>query len=117
MAVRAGCHFCEESIPFYQRLGELQAARKLRAQTLVVTPDDAAQTKDTPFWSAINLNSVFNEPLDRIQVSATPTVMLVDDRGQVKRSWAGKQSAEGEREIVDAASSRSGKYEWLSFRH
>jgi hypothetical protein len=118
LAIRAGCHFCEDSMPFYQRLGELEAAHQLRAHILVVTPDDTEKAKGMPHWSEINVSSyVFNEPLNRIQVSGTPTVMLVDARGRVKRSWVGEQSPKGESEIINAASTRDNTNGWLNVWH
>jgi hypothetical protein len=40
-------------------------------------------------------------PLDHVEVSGTPTLILVDRLGVVQRSWVGKQPAQGEAEVIN----------------
>jgi hypothetical protein len=39
LAIRKGCHFCEDSLPFYKRLSDLEKSNTLHAHVLAVMPD------------------------------------------------------------------------------
>jgi hypothetical protein len=48
--------------------------------------------------------SVFaGQDFSQIGIAATPTVLLLDADGVIRKMWRGKLSAEKEREIMDAA--------------
>lgn len=103
LAIRKGCHFCEDSFPFYKRLSYLQNANSLRANLLTVMPDDNAAGAE--FLQAADLHSdhVFSQPLDLIKVTGTPTLLLVDSNGRVERAWIGQLPPEREKEVFAAA--------------
>lgn len=48
LAVRDGCHFCEESVPFYRKLAELKKAGRMSAGLLMVFPGSAEAQKPPP---------------------------------------------------------------------
>jgi len=103
LAIRKGCHFCEESLPFYEHLSELQAEHKLRAHILVITPDEAAVAQEMLRTARINADSATGEQLDQLHVTGTPTIMLVDTHGRIQQAWIGKQTPKGEEQIIQAA--------------
>ena len=103
LAMREGCHFCQQSLPFYKHLSDLQSTHKLGAHLLVVTPDDKATADKTMFSSGISTDVVSQENLSDINVSGTPTLLLVNGNGKVEQAWIGKQTPAGEAAIIDAA--------------
>jgi hypothetical protein len=48
LAVRDGCHFCEESAPFYQKLAELKKEGRINASLLMVYPPRAEKKPPLP---------------------------------------------------------------------
>jgi hypothetical protein len=48
LAVRDGCHFCEESVPFYRKLAELKKEGRINANLLMVYPRPAEQKPPLP---------------------------------------------------------------------
>jgi hypothetical protein len=107
LAVRKGCHFCEDSMPFYQRLAALRDQHQTDTQLVAVFPDSEGEAhgvlKDARLDS-IGLAS--GVPLSRINVTGTPTLILVDKRGVVSRTWMGRLQPDGEGEVIKALKSR-----------
>ena len=101
LVMRADCRFCQESLPFYHRLRALENANQLRVHVLAVMPDD--RTTGQPFLAAngVDGDSMFDVPLKTLHVSATPTILLVDPRGQVASAWIGHLAPKGEQDVVD----------------
>lgn len=108
LAVRKGCHFCEQSMPFYQRLVALRDQHQTDTQLVAVFPDSEGEAhsvlKDARLDS-IGLAS--GVPLSGINVTGTPTLILVDKRGVVSRAWIGQLTPDGEGEVIEALKARS----------
>jgi len=70
---------------------------------VAVFPQPTAEARQ--FWAShdLALSGVDLEqaPLDRINVSGTPTLILVDRKGLSAGAWAGKLAAPGEAEVID----------------
>jgi hypothetical protein len=100
LALKKGCHFCEESMPFYRRLLAMQQAGQLNARMMAVFPDGSTDVTGVmeseklliPAFSAIHL--------DIFRVSGTPTLILVDQSGRVVKPWIGRQDSAGENDVI-----------------
>lgn len=103
LAISATCHFCQESAGFYRSLAELPA----QANLVVVTEDDRAGIENFLKSKAISPNQVVCESLDAIGVGRTPTVLVVDEKGVVLKSLAGKQAPEAEAKFLMQLRDRS----------
>ncbi len=101
LALRSGCHFCSQSMPFYQRLSHLEQGNRLRAHLLVVMPDPESTARPELSAAGVNVESIFGQPLASIRVSGTPTLLLVDSAGHLKDAWVGQLQPEQEQEVVD----------------
>jgi hypothetical protein len=103
LAIRSGCHFCENSLPFYKHLSELEKSNAFRAHLLAVMPDDKDVASEILQSGGVTVESVFGQPLDSIKVSGTPTLLLLDAYGRVKKSWVGQLQPRQEEEVIAAA--------------
>jgi thiol-disulfide isomerase/thioredoxin len=103
IAIRRGCPYCDASMPFYRQLSEQEKSNVLRAHVLVVMPNNA--TSGSTFLSKDNLESqaIFGQDLDALNVSGTPTVLLLDSSGRIEREWVGQLSPRAEKEVMNAA--------------
>lgn len=102
LAIRRGCHFCEDSLPFYRKLGELQKSDKLSANVLAVMPDDPESGSEFLRKNDVAVPGVFNLSLDALDVSGTPTLLLVNASGRVQKAWIGRLSPEAETSVIAA---------------
>jgi hypothetical protein len=103
LVIRKGCKYCEASLPFYTRLGELEKGNSLRAHVLAVMPDDKESGTRALQSAGSAFDSIFNQPLDSMKVSATPTLLLLDSRGRVMKSWVGQLGPGQEEDVIATA--------------
>ncbi|MBV9925731.1 MAG: hypothetical protein JOZ96_11995 [Acidobacteria bacterium] len=98
LALQKGCHFCSESAPFYRRLRE--SAQNKNVRLLAVLPGTPEES--TAYLNDIGIPDVEvrRSPLDTLQVSGTPTLILTNDKGEVMRFWVGKLTPEKEAEVL-----------------
>ena len=102
LGLRKGCHFCEDSAPFYQRL----VARKQGAENsaiVAVFPDSADAVKEILQSEGLDVHALTGVPLETLKIAGTPTVLLVDNSGTVLNAWAGVLSPPEELEVMKAA--------------
>lgn len=88
MAMRVGCQYCTESAPFYRRLAHMAQAGETAAQLVAALPDDPASARAYLASEQISIPSVEID-LNKVGITGTPTLVLVDQRGRVLRKWVG----------------------------
>ena len=102
LAIKRGCHFCEESMPFYRRLEQMEADGQFAVHVVAVLPDNPASARFYLRCQNLNVDVVPNVPLDTLDVSGTPTAILVDQHGTLVRAWDGALSPRQQRELISA---------------
>lgn len=98
LALQTGCHFCNESAPFYQRVIETVKGKNIRL--VAVFPTDAEKGKAHLNKLGLTDIEVRSSSLDSLQVSGTPTLILTDEKGEITDYWVGKLSADKEDEVI-----------------
>jgi thiol-disulfide isomerase/thioredoxin len=101
-AVRQGCHFCEDSMPFYRKLAELEKAHRLKANLLMVFPDSSETANKVLHLQNVNLQVISGVSLKNLGVGGTPTLILADSKGKVTNFWVGEQGEDGQDAIIKA---------------
>jgi hypothetical protein len=101
MVIRKGCHFCEGSMPFYKALtAHHQVASRLRI--VAVAPDDPEVSRATLTAAGVTVDQVAQVEIRGLRVSGTPTVLMVDSGGIVRKVWVGQLDAVRQRELAAA---------------
>ncbi len=102
LALRKGCHFCEDSAPFYQRL--LTEQKRDGSSTAIVAafPDAADVVKQVVQSEGLEVQALARVPPEKLNVSGTPTLLLVDRSGTVLKAWIGMLSPREELEVMQA---------------
>jgi hypothetical protein len=94
-------------MPFYRRLVALRDQHQIDTQLVAVFPDSEGEArgvlKDARLDSVRLASGI---PLSRINVTGTPTLLLVDRRGVVSRAWPGELTPDGEGEVLKALNPR-----------
>ena len=103
IAIRKGCPYCDASMPFYRQLGEQEKSNVLRAHVLVVMPNDASYGSSLLRKNDVEVQGIFGQELEALNVSGTPTVLLLDSSGRIEREWIGQLTPRGEKEVMNAA--------------
>lgn len=98
IALQASCHFCNESAPFYKRL--IESAKGKNVKLVAVLPADVGESRAHLDKLGLADLEVKEASLDSIKVDGTPTLILVDDKGEVTNSWVGKLPPNKEIEVI-----------------
>ncbi len=108
LALRNGCHFCEDSMPFYRRLAKLEQSNQIGGVHLIaVFPDDPAIVRQVVETQQLTIEVLPGTELDQVKVQGTPTLILVDEQGRVSKVWMGELPAAEEAEVIAAISKAS----------
>jgi hypothetical protein len=100
LVVRKGCRFCEESMPFYRRLGDdLTLGR--RARIVVVAPDDEAVSRAELQRYEVRADQVVRIGLDQLKVRGTPTAIVVDRASVIRQVLTGRLEETQQRELIN----------------
>ncbi len=102
LALRKGCHFCEDSMPFYRELLNAQKSDGSKARLVAVLPDTEMDATRLLHDAQLDVPTVAPFQLAQLHISGTPTVILVDGKGRVEKVWVGEQDAAGQQAIRDA---------------
>lgn len=100
VAIRVGCHYCADSMPFYRKLIELERGRRLKAHLLIAMQEDKQAGDKELLSDGLNVDHVFGQSFRSLRVTGTPTLTLLDSHGRVNRVWVGELSPEGEQEVI-----------------
>src|SRR4029077_1050075 len=97
LALSTTCHFCTESAPFYRELTKYAKDRHIRTIGIFPQPfqDAATYLKN----ENVEVDEIRQSPLSAIQVSGTPTLLLIDPKGTVQGAWMGKLPAKNEKDV------------------
>jgi thiol-disulfide isomerase/thioredoxin len=96
----SSCKFCKESAPFYQRI--VQEAQSIKDLRLVaVLPQDEKDGEKYLSDMGISIREVKQSRPESVGTSGFPTLILVDNKGAVKKAWVGKLPAQKEAEVVN----------------
>jgi hypothetical protein len=103
IAMTARCDSCNESIPFYKRL---MTARDKGAEMRIVAvfPDKKDEVDTFIRRNELIMDTIDEADLKSINVSATPTIILVDTNGRISNFWIGKLSESDEQEVLNTLS-------------
>lgn len=108
LALRTDCEYCEASMPFYKRLAAAAREEGAVFGVLSAFPQDAAEVERLQSRVGLQMRTVANADLHALGVSGTPTLILVDSRGTVLKTWTGQLASVGEWEVVQALQSTVG---------
>jgi hypothetical protein len=88
IVISSRCRYCSESAPFYRRLVSEAHAANVRVIALLPQPADEGLAYLRQL--AIPVSDVRNLRATNLNVRRTPTLLLVDRKGRVRRVWRGQ---------------------------
>jgi hypothetical protein len=98
LAISTTCHFCKDSVPFYQKLSAAEKDVKMVA----VLPQPVAEAQQYLGSAGVRVDEVRQVPLNTLGVRGTPTLLLVNDVGIVTDVWVGKLPPDQEAQVLTA---------------
>jgi thiol-disulfide isomerase/thioredoxin len=104
LALDSGCHFCQDSAPFYQRLAQAQRPGADDVEIVALFPNDPEAVRQLMKDKGLAFRSVPAVPLEKLGISGFPTLLLVGRDGRVERTWLGILTPREELEVMSAVS-------------
>lgn len=102
LVLRNGCHFCDDSAGFYQRLvKESQASGN--TTFVAVLPGTVDDSRKYLEHLGVPITEIRQEVLGALGVQGTPTLLLINDKGVVTKSWVGRLPTDKEGEVISSA--------------
>jgi hypothetical protein len=99
LALSNQCHFCTESAPFFRQLSG-KSGRSFKI--VAVLPQPVSEARNYLSGEGVHVDQVKELPLDKIGVVGTPTMLLLDNSGVVKKVWYGKPDADQQAQALKA---------------
>ena len=99
LVLQKGCRFCTESAPFYQQLVK-EASVRDNIKLVALTPQTVDEGKQYLKEIGVDIADVRQASPDQINVSGTPTLILVNNEGVATDVWAGKLSPDTEPKVL-----------------
>jgi hypothetical protein len=94
--IRTGCRFCTESMPFYTRLSR----QPRRSRIVVVGLEPSDQLRSYTDSHGFSPDEIVTVQPGALQLTGTPTLVLVNASGVVLKVWKGKlPNAASEEEV------------------
>jgi hypothetical protein len=107
LVLQIGCHFCEQSMPFYRSLGPYAANKGTRLVYLL--PSAKADSQAYLAEHGLPGGEILQASLDEAQVSGTPTLILLNQKDDVKNIWVGELDEAGQRRVRSALANGAGQ--------
>jgi thioredoxin-related protein len=100
LALSTRCRFCDQSIPFYQRLVSLKRETGASFQTVGAFRESSEAAREYLSGKGLNLDAVVGGPQGNLNVEGTPTLLLINGEGKVVQEWVGFLNETGQREVI-----------------
>jgi hypothetical protein len=88
--LNTNCSYCRESLPLYRKIVDAQPQRNQSLRVIAVFPNSEDQVGKYLKENQLTVDSVAGVDFQALRVSGTPTMVLVNNRGEVKDFWTGK---------------------------
>lgn len=98
LVMQKGCHFCTESMPFYKTL--VQRASEKGVKVIAVLPNSLEESTGYLTDNGLQIQDVRQTSLSSVDVQGTPTLILLNEKGEVSNSWIGKLLPNKEQEVI-----------------
>jgi len=97
IVVSTQCHFCQDSLPFYQKpIPEI----KNKVNVIAVLPQSRHEAEEWLDKSGITGTQTASANPGSMGVSGTPTLLQVDSSGRVKAAWPGRLDESAQQQVA-----------------
>jgi len=99
LVLDTGCAYCTASAPFYQQIVR-ESAHNRGVQLIATFPQEISKSKQYLKDHNVSIDEVRQSSLNAVGVKGTPTLILINSKAEVLRSWPGQLSPEAEKEVL-----------------
>ena len=100
IAMSSHCRFCLASTPFYRQLADAANKDDSGKTLTVVSTESHDITQGFLMDHKIHVSRIFESSLAGLGIRGTPTILVVNSEGTIKRVYLGKLTAQEEQEVL-----------------
>jgi hypothetical protein len=105
IALDTNCHFCKESLPFYRKLLEANVSSQKVLRIVAIFPNAADDVAKYIRENDLSIDTIPGVPLNSLGLSGTPSLLLLNQKGEVKDFWIGKLPSTETDELIRSLTS------------
>lgn len=102
IAMNTGCRYCDASVPFYKQLIAEQRDGGEATHIVAVFPNTEDDVKQYVSQRQLDIEAVAKVDFSALNLTGTPTVILLDNKGTISDFWVGKLSEDEEQQVIAA---------------
>lgn len=100
IALNPQCGYCNESIPFYREIIKARGTSKQSSRIIAVFQIPPPDMKQYLQEKLLDVDAMAEVNFSDLNIQATPTMILVDNNGNVLDFWVGKLSTDDAQQIL-----------------
>lgn len=104
IAMSTKCNYCTEGIPFYNQLARKEREMSKPTRMVAIFPDGDETVNNYAQQNGMEVATIVGVDFEKLKVSATPTMILVDEKGEILDFWIGKLPEDVQQEVVNSIS-------------
>jgi hypothetical protein len=101
LALSKNCHFCQESVGFYQKLAAFKNSSPQGLRMVAVLPEKQEEAEIYLREHRIGVDEVISMEVTKLGVSGTPTLLLLDGQNKLEELWVGKLDESEESQVIE----------------
>jgi RNA polymerase sigma-70 factor, ECF subfamily len=101
LALSKNCHFCQESVGFYQKLAAFKNSSPQGLRLVAVLPQSKEEAESYLKEQKIEVDEVVSLEITKLGVLGTPTLLLLDGQNKLEELWVGKLNDSQESEVIE----------------
>ena len=102
IALNTKCSFCRESLPHYRKLLDTVPRGSKSLHVVAIFPDSPEDVARYLKENQLSIDSIAEVDFASLRIGGTPTMVLVNNSGQVKDFWSGKLEDRDVDKFVDS---------------
>jgi thioredoxin-related protein len=100
LVLQKDCKFCTESMSFYKTL--VEKSKEKNTKLIAILPNSSEESVQYLKENGVEIQEIKQSQLNEINVRGTPTLILLNEKGEVLNSWIGKLPAQKEKEVAES---------------
>jgi thioredoxin-related protein len=100
LVMQKDCKYCTQSADFYKRITSI--TKEKNVQTIAVLPSELEESKKYLDSLGLSIQRIKKSKLDSINVKGTPTIILINDKGEIIQFWVGMLGEDKEKQVLES---------------
>jgi hypothetical protein len=101
LALSKNCHFCQESVGFYQKLTAFKNSSPQGLRMVAVLPEKREEAESYLKEHGIGVDEVVSMPVSNLGVKGTPTLLPLDGHNKLEELWVGMLNDSQESQVIE----------------